>query len=68
MKIIKTSILSMVFLFGLTATANKTTEGESKKETVENPETPCDLVFTACHAAYPENFQKFDECMRRNGC
>jgi len=68
MKIFKTTILGLIFLFGLTAMSDSNkVESEQQFKTL-NTEIPCSTVFTVCDRAYPFTYYKFAACMAHNGC
>lgn len=67
MKLFKTITFGMICLFGVTVLAvepNESSETSSAEETVKE----CSLQYPVCDALYPDDFNGFDDCMRRGGC
>ncbi|MGY0393540.1 hypothetical protein ACW5R3_13405 [Bizionia sp. KMM 8389] len=72
MKILKSTILATVFLFGLTAMSDSSKskvneEFENFKNKNKLP-VKCATVFTVCDRAFPNNYVLFNTCMTNNGC
>jgi len=70
MKLLKTLTLGTVFLFGLTAMPSCSIDAVNKKEIyqVQQAQTDCSDDFNRCNVQFPDSFEKFDFCMRQNGC
>lgn len=67
MKIFKTAILGMVFLFGISAMPNaENSKTNASEDAIKK--VPCSTVFTVCDNNHPEDYDLFMICMDRNEC
>ena len=64
MKNVKSIILGMVFLFGMSSMA----DANVSKRTTKELKMACSTVFTICDYLNPTNYDQFAHCMTANDC
>ncbi|WP_336128172.1 hypothetical protein [Mesoflavibacter sp. CH_XMU1422-2] len=68
MRKLKTIMLGVLFMSGLSAMATKSDKSVNSPKTDLKKNVPCPTVYTVCDNAHPDNFEAFANCMEANGC